>query len=81
MYRRKSGEAAVVSEQVEAELVVQALRLNTLSKLTFADSTRYASDRILLQNLSKWQCFTLPGLQVAIRYFTILKTDVFSTST
>lgn len=30
-----------VEKGVEAELVVQALRLNTLSKLTFADSSRY----------------------------------------
>lgn len=30
-----------VEKGVEAELVVQALRLNTLSKLTFTDSSRY----------------------------------------
>ncbi|KAF2362508.1 ATPase dynein-related AAA domain [Trinorchestia longiramus] len=30
-----------VTAEIEAELVVQALRLNTLSKLTFADSVRF----------------------------------------
>ena len=34
---------ATVSTSVESELVVQALRLNTLSKLTFADSKRFDS--------------------------------------
>ena len=37
--QRKSGSEVTVD--VEAELVVQALRLNTLSKLTFSDSGRF----------------------------------------
>ncbi|CAL4157019.1 unnamed protein product, partial [Meganyctiphanes norvegica] len=43
-YRRGSSDEdkiSGVSTEVEAELVVQALRLNTLSKLTFADSSRF----------------------------------------
>ena len=31
----------LVNSKVEAKIVVQALRLNTLSKLTFADSKRF----------------------------------------
>lgn len=37
----EAGGGEEVEKRVEAELVVQALRLNTLSKLTFADSSRY----------------------------------------
>ncbi|XP_063840903.1 LOW QUALITY PROTEIN: cytoplasmic dynein 2 heavy chain 1-like [Scylla paramamosain] len=37
----ESGGGEEVEKGVEAELVVQALRLNTLSKLTFADSSRF----------------------------------------
>ena len=37
----EKGGGEEVEKGVEAELVVQALRLNTLSKLTFADSSRY----------------------------------------
>ena len=42
-FRRSQAESdssAETGDKVEAELVVQALRLNTLSKLTFGDSSR-----------------------------------------
>jgi len=37
------GGGASVSEALESRFVIQALRVNTLSKLTFADSQRFAS--------------------------------------
>ncbi|KAK3862338.1 hypothetical protein Pcinc_031789 [Petrolisthes cinctipes] len=43
-YRKKMSEDEQTSElkpELEAELVVQALRINTLSKLTFSDSSRF----------------------------------------
>ena len=39
-----------VGDEIESELVVQALRLNTLSKLTFSDSSRY---------FTTWLCFLI----------------------
>lgn len=33
--------AAVIDADMEASIVIQALRVNTLSKLTFADSVRF----------------------------------------
>ncbi|XP_037796301.1 LOW QUALITY PROTEIN: cytoplasmic dynein 2 heavy chain 1-like [Penaeus monodon] len=44
LYRKSLSDeekASGISLTVEAELVVQALRLNTLSKLTFSDSSRF----------------------------------------
>ena len=35
--------AAKVDSELEAKLVVQALRINTLSKLTFTDGSRFDS--------------------------------------
>jgi hypothetical protein len=41
MSKKDSGSDAMIDSKTEAEIVVQALRLNTLSKLTFTDSVRF----------------------------------------
>lgn len=41
MSKKDSGSDVMIDGKAEAEIVVQALRLNTLSKLTFTDSVRF----------------------------------------
>jgi dynein heavy chain 2 len=43
LLKERKGLNSALEEGAERELVVQALRLNTLSKLTFADCTRFDS--------------------------------------
>jgi len=58
----KKGKGVNISleEGVEKELVVQALRLNTLSKLTFADCVRFDS---LVQDVFPGVQFTSSGYE------------------
>lgn len=51
---------STLEEGVEKELVVQALRLNTLSKLTFADCARFDS---LVQDVFPDVRFTSSGYE------------------
>lgn len=61
------GDKTLIDDAKEAEIVVQALRLNTLSKLTFSDSIRFDS---LIKDVFPGVMFNNAGyeeLKVAIR--------------
>ncbi|XP_068082912.1 cytoplasmic dynein 2 heavy chain 1 [Anabrus simplex] len=57
---RKTSGLGALDEAGEMELVVQALRLNTLSKLTFADSSRFDS---LVKDIFPGVTFTSGGYE------------------
>ncbi|PSN45380.1 Cytoplasmic dynein 2 heavy chain 1 [Blattella germanica] len=60
LLKEEKGSVTALEEEGEMELVVQALRLNTLSKLTFADCTRFDS---LVQDVFPGIPFTSSGYQ------------------